>query len=145
MYAYAGSRDLALDAWTCSYTGSYSIVLMMFLPESPRWLYHKMAGFKSNEPALFLSLVVAALNAAGTILGIYLIDIAGRKKLVIGSLSGVVGTLILLSVSCIIIGNENKRQVFGWLVIAGLGVYILFFTLGMGPVPWTMNSEIYPE
>ncbi|XLT10622.1 hypothetical protein HN51_056415 [Arachis hypogaea] len=35
------SRDLALDAWTCSYTGSYSIVLMMFLPESPRWLYHK--------------------------------------------------------------------------------------------------------
>ncbi|XLU31994.1 hypothetical protein S245_068060, partial [Arachis hypogaea] len=45
----------------------------------------QMAGFKSNESALFLSLVVSALNAAGTILGIYLIDIAGRKKLVIGS------------------------------------------------------------
>nr|XP_029151644.1 inositol transporter 1-like [Arachis hypogaea] len=105
----------------------------------------QMAGFKSNESALFLSLVVSALNAAGTILGIYLIDIAGRKKLVIGSLSGVVGALILLSVSCIIIGNGNKRQVFGWLAIAGLGVYILFFAPGMGPVPWTMNSEIYPE
>ncbi|XP_057734818.1 inositol transporter 1-like [Arachis stenosperma] len=105
----------------------------------------QMAGFKSNESALFLSLVVSALNAAGTILGIYLIDIAGRKKLVIGSLSGVVGALILLSVSCIIIGNGNKRQVFGWLAIAGLGVYILFFAPGMGPVPWTLNSEIYPE
>ncbi|QHN79267.1 Inositol transporter [Arachis hypogaea] len=129
------------------------LVLMMFLSESPRWLYHKnrkekattvlfkiypsprledeiailedhleqesknkvkMAGFKSNESSLFLSLVVSALNAAGTILGIYLIDIARRKS-------------------------------FGWLAIVGLGVYILLFALGMGPVPWTMNSEIYPE
>ncbi|XLT10627.1 hypothetical protein HN51_056420 [Arachis hypogaea] len=73
-----------------------------------------MAGFKSNESSLFLSLVVSALNAAGTILGIYLIDIARRKS-------------------------------FGWLAIVGLGVYILLFALGMGPVPWTMNSEIYPE
>lgn len=29
--------------------------------------------------------------------------------------------------------------------MAGLALYIAFFSPGMGPVPWTVNSEIYPE
>ena len=33
---------------------------------------------------------------------------------------------------------------FGWLSVLGLGFYIIFFSPGMGPVPWTVNSEVYP-
>ncbi|GJT27517.1 inositol transporter 1 [Tanacetum coccineum] len=33
----------------------------------------------------------------------------------------------------------------GWLAVLGLALYIAFFAPGMGPVPWTVNSEIYPE
>jgi MFS transporter, SP family, solute carrier family 2 (myo-inositol transporter), member 13 len=29
--------------------------------------------------------------------------------------------------------------------VIGLALYIAFFAPGMGPVPWTVNSEIYPE
>ncbi|KAJ6289798.1 hypothetical protein OIU78_025669 [Salix suchowensis] len=75
----------------------------------------QMAGFSSNQLALLLSLIIAAMNAAGTVLGIYLIDHFGRKK---------VGRLKL---------------------ILGLALYIACFSPGMGPVPWTVNSEIYPE
>lgn len=32
----------------------------------------------------------------------------------------------------------------GWIAIVGLGLYILFFSPGMGTVPWVINSEIYP-
>jgi SP family myo-inositol transporter-like MFS transporter 13 len=32
----------------------------------------------------------------------------------------------------------------GWLALIGLSLYILFFSPGMGTVPWVVNSEIYP-
>ncbi|GAU42283.1 hypothetical protein TSUD_81920 [Trifolium subterraneum] len=38
-------------------------------------------------------------------------------------------------------GCPNKT---GWIAIVGLGLYILFFSPGMGTVPWVINSEIYP-
>ncbi|KAL4364958.1 hypothetical protein AHAS_Ahas07G0058100 [Arachis hypogaea] len=105
----------------------------------------QLAGFKSNDAALFLSLIVSGLNAGGTILGIYLIDASGRKKLTLGSLSGVAIALTILSVACFIIGHGNASQVYAWLAIVGLALYIIFFAPGMGPVPWAVNSEIYPE
>ncbi|KAI0234397.1 Proton myo-inositol cotransporter [Lamellibrachia satsuma] len=31
-----------------------------------------------------------------------------------------------------------------WIVSLGLVTYLIFFAPGMGPMPWTINSEIYP-
>lgn len=33
---------------------------------------------------------------------------------------------------------------YGWLALIGLALYIIFFSPGMGSVPWIINSEIYP-
>ncbi|XP_068654980.1 probable inositol transporter 2 [Aristolochia californica] len=33
---------------------------------------------------------------------------------------------------------------FGWLALIALALYIIFFSPGMGTVPWIVNSEIYP-
>ncbi|GJN02492.1 hypothetical protein PR202_ga19850 [Eleusine coracana subsp. coracana] len=77
----------------------------------------QMAGFTSNKLALLLSLIVAAMNAAGTIVGIYLIDRCGSTA-------------------------PGPYELVG---LAGLALYIAFFSPGMGPVPWAVNSEIYPE
>ncbi|MED6192627.1 Fibroblast growth factor 3 [Stylosanthes scabra] len=49
----------------------------------------QLAGFASNQTALLLSLITAAVNAFGSILSIYFIDKMGRKKLAITSLVGV--------------------------------------------------------
>ncbi|KAJ6366488.1 hypothetical protein OIU77_002972 [Salix suchowensis] len=57
----------------------------------------QMAGFSSNQLALLLSLIIAALNAAGTVLGIYFIDHFGRKKLALSSLTGVIASLVILA------------------------------------------------
>nr|AFK47769.1 unknown [Medicago truncatula] len=95
----------------------------------------QMAGFHSNELALQLSLIVAGLNAAGTVLGIYLIDHAGRKKLALYSLGGVIASLIILSVSFFNQSSStttNQNDLYGWLAVVGLALYIAFFSPGMG-------------
>ncbi|KAJ9581596.1 hypothetical protein L9F63_023230 [Diploptera punctata] len=33
---------------------------------------------------------------------------------------------------------------YSWVAVAALAIYLLFFAPGMGPMPWTINSEIYP-
>jgi len=104
----------------------------------------QMAGFHANQLALLLSLIVAGMNAVGTILGIYLIDNTGQKKLALSSLAGVIASLIMLSVA-FYKQSSSTNEVYGWLAVIGLGLYIGFFSPGMGPVPWTINSEIYPE
>ncbi|KAI7739004.1 hypothetical protein M8C21_030537, partial [Ambrosia artemisiifolia] len=103
----------------------------------------QMAGFQSNQLALLLSLIVALMNAAGTVVGIHLIDHSGRRKLALSSLFGVILSLILLSVAFFLASSGFANV--GWIAVLGLALYIAFFAPGMGPVPWTVNSEIYPE
>ncbi|KAK9830707.1 hypothetical protein WJX74_003308 [Apatococcus lobatus] len=55
-----------------------------------------LAGFQSPRSAVLASIVPAAVNALGTIVGMRLIDRAGRRKLMLGSLMGVVAALLLL-------------------------------------------------
>lgn len=105
----------------------------------------QMAGFHSNQLALLLSLIVAFMNALGTILGIYLIDHFGRRKLALSSLSGVITSLIILAVAFLFQPSSSTSGLYGWIAVLGLALYIAFFAPGMGPVPWTVNSEIYPE
>ncbi|XP_070105096.1 proton myo-inositol cotransporter-like isoform X5 [Equus caballus] len=33
---------------------------------------------------------------------------------------------------------------YSWTALLGLLLYLVFFAPGMGPMPWTVNSEIYP-
>ncbi|XP_024526669.1 inositol transporter 1 isoform X1 [Selaginella moellendorffii] len=176
----------------------------------------EQAGFASHQTALLLSMIVAGMNALGTIAGIVLIDKFGRRRLSMSSLVGVILALGLLTAafqitasdapavditssfaspytcpdfsrnsarwdcmsclkhdcgfcgaesnqmfagSCFIsnrtVGDfcgDNHRPWFtkgcpshyGWLALIGLGAYIAAFSPGMGPVPWAVNSEIYP-
>ena len=107
----------------------------------------QMAGFQSNQLALLISLAVAGTNAAGSIVGIYCIDHFGRKKLALSSLSGVIVSLLILAGAFIgqSYSSSSDSFYYGLLAVIGLALYIAFFSPGMGPVPWTVNSEIYPE
>ena len=40
--------------------------------------------------------------------------------------------------------NSCPDSKYSWLSLLALFLYIMFFAPGMGPLPWTVNSEIYP-
>ena len=203
-----------------------------------------MAGF-SDQDSIWLATVPACANFVFTIVGLLLVDRLGRRKLLIGSVSGTIvgflllsGTFILMgyntpsakplvsdvchyyscsscvgnskcgfcvdydsvtnkylngtcskgrenhdgttssqyrpfgtNLTCSVVGENASRTddylddiQFGnssnferqWyfkgcpdnrlapLAIVALFIYIAFFAPGMGPLPWTINSEIYP-
>ncbi|RWV84358.1 hypothetical protein GW17_00053929 [Ensete ventricosum] len=140
-----------LHSWLIQFTGINTV--MYYSPTIVQ-----MAGFTSNKLALLLSLIVAAMNAAGTIVGIFLIDRCGRRRLTLSSLSGVLISLLILSGAFFLQPSKLNSGLcevqtlhdtcgtsLGWIAVLGLALYIAFFSPGMGPVPWAVNSEIYPE
>ncbi|KAL0968630.1 hypothetical protein UPYG_G00269370 [Umbra pygmaea] len=184
----------------------------------------QMAGVRDDKTAIWLSSVTAATNFLFTLVGVWLVERVGRRKLTLGSLTGTALSLMVLAVgfllsaqhsppvtlhptdpalnstSCTLYGScepcildpgcgfcyrENGTTIYdstclpanpslaesaawgrcsnvsqasdesfwaynycptpySWLVLLGLILYLAFFAPGMGPMPWTVNSEIYP-
>ena len=188
-----------------------------------------MAGF-SDRDSIWLATIPAFGNFFFTIVGLLLVDRIGRRKLLLGSMTGVVFTLALLGISfyamditsltatpfkksecnlyscaacvgnsqcgfcvehlnssyingtcstanlsmqsrhyshderCLLYFEQNTAEFSNgstdthreWyynscpsnplapLTIIVLFLYLMFFAPGMGPLPWTINSEIYP-
>lgn len=191
----------------------------------------KMAGFPA-ERAIWLVTIPFSINFLFTILGVWLVERLGRKKLLVGSFIGVTFALVVLAVGfqlsakfspavdhnitevydngtvvvdkCITknfasceecIENddcgfcytgsgestggtclradkdedkEDERSAYGrcgvmgldtlsthwahgycptdytWMAVLGLTLFVMAFAPGLGPMPWTINSEIYP-
>ncbi|PVD24679.1 hypothetical protein C0Q70_15164 [Pomacea canaliculata] len=183
----------------------------------------KMAGVNNQHLAIWLAAMTAGINFVFTLVGVWLVERIGRKRLLLCSLAGVILSLALLAVgfqisafnsphivinenissnnhcvsystcelciedkscgfcfvdvngeanngSCLSVSNDNEAYsqygrcaanasltdvglvwakdycptAYSWLPIFGLAMYLMFFAPGMGPMPWTINAEIYP-
>jgi MFS transporter, SP family, galactose:H+ symporter len=97
------------------------------------------AGFHSAESSIIATAGVGLVNVLMTIVSIPLIDRAGRRPLLLISLSGMGVSLAALGLGFAIGGEALK-----WIGVLSLAVYIASFAIGLGPVFWLLISEIYP-
>ncbi|KAM9854273.1 proton myo-inositol cotransporter-like isoform 2-T2 [Aulostomus maculatus] len=182
----------------------------------------QMAGVRDDKQAIWLAAATSATNFVFTLVGVWLVERVGRRKLTLGSLIGTALSLALLAVgfllsaqnsppitlhpvdpqnstcrsygscercmldpncgfcyrenssgvynsSCLPVNQESTDHSawgqcsnlteatasslwaynycptsYSWIVLMGLILYLAFFAPGMGPMPWTVNSEIYP-
>lgn len=185
----------------------------------------EMSGVYSKQKALLLSAATALINFIFTIVGYNLVERAGRRKLTLYSLFGVILSLTVLaagfqfayynspvvtevdhstinspcdtfkdcsacsrlpqcgfcfstslgsdsivSASCLHVNSSHHDRsavgrcsngalnqqgeiwalewcpsAYSWVTMLGMATYLMFFAPGMGPMPWTINSEIYPS
>ncbi|SFL48362.1 sugar porter family MFS transporter [Salibacterium qingdaonense] len=96
-----------------------------------------MMGFENNTEFLATSLI-GTVQVIFTVVAIFLIDKAGRKRLMaVGS--------SLMAVFMVLIGLVFYFDVQGiWGLLAIMG-FTAAFCISMGPIPWIMIPEIFPN
>jgi len=100
----------------------------------------KDAGFTEDIDAIAFSNIIALTNAIFTVVAMFLIERLGRRNLLFLSLIGSSLGLIMLGGSYFV---TDSTQVLGYLALNSLAIYVGFFAIGLGPIPWVVNSEIY--
>jgi MFS family permease len=95
-----------------------------------------MTGLGS-ESALLSTTGIGVTNLVFTMLGIFLIDRTGRKKLM---LVGSLGLIVMLT----LVGIAFFRESFNGVPFF-LFAYIAFFAMSQGAVIWVFISEIFPN
>ncbi|RZC54181.1 hypothetical protein C5167_013028 [Papaver somniferum] len=105
--------------------------------------------------ALAIPLITSALSVVGIIFCTTLVDRCGRRRLLLVSMFGILTSLGLLSYVFRVNGqslgiddriwydNEGISPL-GLLALVALAMYMIFYSLGIGTVPWIITSEIYP-
>ena len=106
-----------------------------FLYYAPR--IFEIAGLKESS-ALLSSIGIGVTNLMFTLLGLYLIDRIGRKKLMF---LGSIGYIVSLSM----VGFSFTNSWEGLFVPAFLFLFIASHAIGQGAVIWVFISEIFPN
>ncbi|REE98255.1 sugar porter family MFS transporter [Thermomonospora umbrina] len=87
--------------------------------------------------SIFYSIAIGVINLVMTVVSIRLVDRAGRRPLLLGSLAGMAITLGLLGLAFVL-------DLPSWLALVAMVLYIAAFAAGMGPTFWVIIGEIFP-
>lgn len=99
------------------------------------------AGFSSGELGTIL---MGAIQIPITAVGAVLLDKSGRKPLLMVSALGTFIGCFLAAVSFYLKGQGLYMDWSPMLALSGILVYLAFYSIGMGPIPWVLMSEIFP-
>ncbi|XP_028781598.1 sugar transporter ERD6-like 6 [Neltuma alba] len=103
------------------------------------------AGISSSNVATF---GLGAIQVIATGIATWLVDKSGRRLLLIISSSSMTVSLILVSVAFYLKGvvpeDSHLYSNLGILSVVGLVAMVIGFSLGLGPIPWVIMSEILP-
>ena len=98
----------------------------------------EVAGFGADK--MLNSIIVGVTNLIFTVLGMFLIDRLGRKKLLY---MGAVGMFVSLA-SVTRLFYLNDLQSSGMLLLISLMGFIASFALSLGTVIWVLIAEVFP-
>jgi sugar porter (SP) family MFS transporter len=107
------------------------------------------AGFTTpHQQTIATILAVGVVNVLATLIALAWIDKFGRKPLLYAGLIGMTAALLAIGVAFAVLGHHaagGRPSVTGIVTLLATVVYIACFAFSLGPVVWTMISEIFPN
>ena len=100
----------------------------------------QQAGLASNSAAILATVGVGIVNVLMTIVALFLMDRAGRRKLLLVGL--VVMAICLAGLAVAFSMGESKA--LGTVTAVALAAYVGGFAIGLGPIFWLLIAEIFP-
>lgn len=92
------------------------------------------------------TIIVGAVLLLATLLGTTLVDRLGRKVLLILSSTFIGLMLFVLGLYFFLLDSESGVvKNLGWLPLTSTCVYLIAYSIGYGPLPWLIMSEIYSK
>ncbi|KAI9320879.1 general substrate transporter [Dichotomocladium elegans] len=102
-------------------------------------MYYSTIIFKEafdSKTSIYMAISTSGVNLIVTIVSVYLMDKAGRKVLlIIAQTGGCIAAFILAVAGLFSISA---------LLVASVFLFVTFFAIGLGPIPWLLTSEIAP-
>ena len=89
---------------------------------------------------IIASLIAGGVNVIATILAAWIIDLVGRRCLLLFGMGGIVFCLVLLSLSF----HDAFAAESGLISLIAMLVFILFFAISLGGIPYLIMAEIFP-
>jgi sugar porter (SP) family MFS transporter len=106
-------------------------------------LYYGTTFFQNIgvQSPFVIQLVINIVNMVSTLPGMFLVEVLGRRRLLmIGAAGMAISQFIVAAVGTAIPLAEDGRIV----VIVFVCIYLFFFASSWGPVVWVVTSEIHP-
>ena len=91
---------------------------------------------------IYASILVTGIQVAATGAACALMDRAGRRILLL--LASIFMALSAATLGAYYYMSDVKNVNHDWISIGSLVIYIIFFSLGWGPVPWLYMGELFP-
>ncbi|XP_031253992.1 D-xylose-proton symporter-like 3, chloroplastic isoform X2 [Pistacia vera] len=119
------------------------LVLFQQITGQPSVLYYagpilQSAGFSAAADATRVSVVIGLFKLLMTSVAVFKVDDLGRRPLLIGGVSGIALSLVLLSAYYKVLGGLPL------VAVAALLLYVGCYQISFGPISWLMVSEIFP-
>lgn len=119
------------------------LVLFQQITGQPSVLYYagsilQTAGFSAASDAARVSVIIGVFKLLMTGIAVFKVDDLGRKPLLIGGVSGIAISLVLLSAYFKFLGG------FPAVAVIALLLYVGCYQISFGPISWLMVSEIFP-
>ncbi|KAI9123527.1 hypothetical protein K1719_004827 [Acacia pycnantha] len=102
-------------------------------------------GITSDSKKLLAAVVIGFFKTLFTVVPMCLLDLSGRREILLTSFGGLIVSLFTLATCLTVIGQSDKKMIWAIaLSMASMWFSVAAFSIGVGPITWVYCTEVLP-